>query len=394
MACLPIPKRAEDITASWMTAALKLGGNAAIGTVREVRVSRIGLGIGLIGGLYRCHLSYESEISTGPESVVIKMQSPDRKSAKVGKRFSLYRKEHSYYTKIAPVNPLRSPKLYYADFNKRNHAFVLVLEDVGHMQVHSQIAGGTPEQGRLAVRGAAMMHAKFWQLEEEPALNRYFSNFSPAFVMGVHAFCRAGVQAMFDLFPEDISSSMQKLIWKFAENATMHFQQVGSGARTLIHGDYRLDNMFFATDGPNDLAVVDWQSCAIGIGPGDISYFLSGSFEPEVRRQFEAEALEEYCEIICRQGTGKLTLADCWRSYRENMISSLAIPMVVCAGLSLESDDGSAELVRTGVHRLMIAMEEHEVYEFAPDRKSGAVGVVAMNALGNRLGALMRRLSR
>lgn len=36
------------------------------------------------------------------------------------------------------------------------------------------------------------------------------------------------------------------------------------GRRTLVHGDYRIDNMLFAPDGPRCLAVLDWELSTIG----------------------------------------------------------------------------------------------------------------------------------
>jgi aminoglycoside phosphotransferase (APT) family kinase protein len=36
------------------------------------------------------------------------------------------------------------------------------------------------------------------------------------------------------------------------------------GRRTLVHGDYRIDNMLFAPDGPQCLAVLDWELSTIG----------------------------------------------------------------------------------------------------------------------------------
>jgi len=36
------------------------------------------------------------------------------------------------------------------------------------------------------------------------------------------------------------------------------------GRRTLVHGDYRIDNLLFAPDGPQCLAVLDWELSTIG----------------------------------------------------------------------------------------------------------------------------------
>jgi aminoglycoside phosphotransferase (APT) family kinase protein len=43
---------------------------------------------------------------------------------------------------------------------------------------------------------------------------------------------------------------------------------------TLVHGDYRIDNMIFAPDGPRMLAVVDWELSTLGHPLADLSYHV------------------------------------------------------------------------------------------------------------------------
>ncbi|WP_106743501.1 phosphotransferase family protein [Yoonia maritima] len=43
------------------------------------------------------------------------------------------------------------------------------------------------------------------------------------------------------------------------------------GQRTLVHGDYRIDNMMFAKDGTNCLAVLDWELSTIGHPYADLA---------------------------------------------------------------------------------------------------------------------------
>jgi aminoglycoside phosphotransferase (APT) family kinase protein len=41
-----------------------------------------------------------------------------------------------------------------------------------------------------------------------------------------------------------------------------------------VHGDYRIDNMIFAADGPRVLAVLDWELSTTGDPLADFSYLL------------------------------------------------------------------------------------------------------------------------
>ena len=43
------------------------------------------------------------------------------------------------------------------------------------------------------------------------------------------------------------------------------------GQRTLVHGDYRIDNMIFQRDGTNCMAVLDWELSTIGHPYADLA---------------------------------------------------------------------------------------------------------------------------
>lgn len=53
---------------------------------------------------------------------------------------------------------------------------------------------------------------------------------------------------------------------------------------SIVHGDYRIDNMIFAADRPRVLAVLDWELSTLGDPLADFSYFLMNWVtEPEGR---------------------------------------------------------------------------------------------------------------
>ena len=95
---------------------------------------------------------------------------------------------------------------------------------------------------------------------------------------------------------------------------------------SIVHGDYRLDNLMFAPDAPRAIAVLDWELSTIGHPLADFSYHcMSWHIEPGQFRGIgglDLEALgipnerayvERYCERTGRPDAGEV-MAD-WNFY-------------------------------------------------------------------------------
>ena len=82
------------------------------------------------------------------------------------------------------------------------------------------------------------------------------------------------------------------------------------GQRTLVHGDYRIDNMIFEADGTRCLAVLDWELSTIGHPYADLASVimqwqlpagaqgrgLMGVDRPALGLPSDAEFVAEYCK--------------------------------------------------------------------------------------------------
>ncbi|MBO9711976.1 phosphotransferase family protein [Sphingomonas sp.] len=88
---------------------------------------------------------------------------------------------------------------------------------------------------------------------------------------------------------------------------------------SIVHGDFRIDNMIFAAEGPRVLAVLDWELSTLGDPLADFSYFLmSWATEPEGRSGVKGLAgpqtgiptleamVERYCAATGRDGVPQL----------------------------------------------------------------------------------------
>ena len=92
---------------------------------------------------------------------------------------------------------------------------------------------------------------------------------------------------------------------------------------TLVHGDFRLDNLFF--DDGDEPVVIDWQGVCCGPGVYDVAYFLSGTLAPETPEHAVLELVRVYHEALEARGVKGYDLAACVRDYRRSM---LVIPIL------------------------------------------------------------------
>lgn len=119
------------------------------------------------------------------------------------------------------------------------------------------------------------------------------------------------------------------------------------GLVSLVHGDYRLDNMMFAPDRPAVIAVLDWELSTLGHPYADIAYQcmqwrlphasgfrgLGGMDRTGLGLPTEEEYVRRYCE---RRNIGGI---DNWTFYLSFSFFRLA---AICQGVYKRALDGNA----------------------------------------------------
>ena len=348
-----------------MQQALTAGGLSASPAVAAVDVENIGAGVGLVGTILRCHLSYRGDAASVPASVIVKLHSAHAETVQTARRLQLYGREYSFYRQMAPNVPLRSPDLIYGDFDDGDHRFVLVLQDLRGMATVDQIDGASAEQAMSAVRAIARMHGRYWNRVDQPPVSGFHDARTPERHRLVQHVYQASLPAAFErlgsLFPEP----MRRLAEAYGHRIVEHIGAVVAGPLTFCHGDFRLDNMFFGPDDSDDFAVVDWQVCGVRSGPYDVAYFLSSSVPVDGRREIEAEAVAEYHRVLLSMGVGNFTLEQCWHSYRQNMLGCFQTLVIAGGQLDL-SAERSRQLAEAFVTRTLTAIDDLNAAEFLP----------------------------
>ena len=365
------------IDADWMQRALAAGDASACPAIGDVVVENLGSATNAFGRLLRCHLTVDGGLAADPATVIVKLPTADRRAFRFAKWLSMHERECLYYRRVARHARIRSPALLYGDFDEDTHRFVLVLEDLRDLEVPVQAAGVSAERAKLAVREIARLHGQFWGAVDCPALSGCSDVLAPKFRRFMQIACLLCLPVVLERFGDSFSPQTRRLAEALGPRITAHLASVAAGPRTFIHGDYRGENLFFGPEvgggasagggaaGGDDFAVVDWQGCGLGAGLYDVAYFLGTNVVPGDRRRIEGEALEEYHDIVCRLGARDFTFDDCWRSYRQNMLSVLMPCILACGGLDL-GNQRLHDLVKSGLERALAAMEDLDVAEFLP----------------------------
>lgn len=383
-----IPTSSSDITVEWLNQTVA---PQFVGTIVDVERETIGAGIGFIGDLTRCELSWaptEQEGAVYPESVIVKI--PAEVNRGVGESLKAFDREIFAYRHLADRMALPMPSHIYSDLDpdpappierfamflmdrlplpavnwlvlqfvglqgKSKRRYVLVMEDIADASPPSQVEGGSLDDALQALDALADFHAEHWlSSTAEDAANK-------ADVSGlVWPLSRASRvwQASYlrnrdefiDRFGESLGAGKVAKLDEVQERIPEHFERLAQEPWTLLHGDYRLDNLLFRPGG--ELVVLDYQLMAKGNPSWDVSYFITTALTAANLSE-EDRMLRHYHDRLVAAGRTDYPLSDLRQDHE--LSKRLLAHRCVCSLDSLEADLGGEDgsLVDLMVTRIM-----------------------------------------
>lgn len=328
MTMTSIPQTVEALTPSWLTAALRQGDYIDDATVTGVQAETVGVGVGILCLLTRLTLQYDHPVPGAPATLIAKIPSPDPQTRGLANVFRFYEREVRFYRDLAADVSLPTPHCYFSALDEGSGDFVLLLEDLGAARLGDQLAGCSADDAKLAIVELAKMHAAWWNHPRLDSLTWMPVTSDPLNKAGMMLYPTA-----WPLFVERLGAQCPPEVLRIGEKLQPHFNAMldlfSEGPRTLLHGDYRLDNLFFATK-PGDvpLRVIDWQIAMRGIGTYDVGYLMSQSLDVEVRRAHEMEILRLYHTTLSENGVGDYSFDDCLHHYRWTVLGCFVYPVM------------------------------------------------------------------
>jgi hypothetical protein len=311
------------------------------GTIASVDVSDIGEGTGIFGQIARLDLVVEGGDDSAPPSVVAKMACTEPANLEVATMLGLYAREIKMFEHVLDETPIRTP-ICHAAVEQDDGRFLLVLEDLSiAYDVGDQVAGATLAQAEAAIDALAVMHAHWWQRPELDEMDWLPVPNAPQYVAAVPNIYRAGLPVLesewADRVPPSAIDVARSVDPKFEE--LLH--RTAGGPMTLIHGDTRLDNIFYSTT-DDSVAFIDFQLALRGRAAADIAYLIGTSVPHELARDHWELLLRRWYDTVVDLGVGGYSFDDAITQYREAALYYLSGAMSLIGTFDAGNDRGAA----------------------------------------------------
>ena len=334
---MSIPKQPDQITADWFRE--QLGWD-----VTSVEVAEIGAGLGVSSAVYRAVL----EGADVPDSVVVKLTAVDEAAAFTSTVLGMYRREVAFFDQLAESSPVRVPVGHHGRVSDDGADLVLVMEDLGGHRMSDQTVGMSLEDARRCVDAIADWHAHWWQrtdgLCESGAAVALGDPIYPALLPGLFEEGWAKLCASSGCVPPD---ALQAIGSRFADAIGGLLERLNGDPVTLLHGDFRGDNLMFDANG--DPILLDFQLVGTGSAAYDLAYFVTASLD--VDADAEQELFRRWIERLVEAGVEEADLDGVWDQYRRAALFCLVYPGVASRGMDLDEPRQQA-LANTMMRRM------------------------------------------
>lgn len=330
-----LPRHPSEVSATWLTKALRAAGLDV--TVSEVRRGRLGEGVGLMSDLEQLEVEYGE--GDGPSVLIFKRPADNAANRAVANTFELYKREVLFYRDVAHRTTARTPFVYFADIDGTD--FALVLEDLSAYSLGDQVVGCTVDQAEAVMRWMGRLHATFWDRCDDPTLE-FLPLVHPSYSSeGLMQGAAYGWDPMVAAFGSVVPPEIAGLKERFLAALPKVFEWMAEAPITVIHGDVRMDNLFFGSDpGHEQMIAVDWQGALRGRAAQDLGYFMAGSLPIETRRTHERDLIGLWHAELTGAGVSGYSADDAWRDYRRGTLFVWTHAVVISGTLDHTNERG------------------------------------------------------
>jgi hypothetical protein len=314
------PAVPAGLTPSWITSAL----SSRYPDVAVESFTVEPVGTGQIAATFRVSPRYRSPESSGPATLILKCPPADPAFRQVAQRTGSYKVEILFYRELSRTLDVQVPDYWADECDETTGDFLLLLGDAAPAQPGDQLAGCTAAQAELAIDELVRLHTPFWNRSGVDVLPwiRHKSSESKTMI----DVCTAAAEKFLLQYDGRLGPETSRLAGRLGELLTGYLATEWGSDRSVVHGDYRIDNLLFRGDTERPV-VVDWGGLAEGPPIADVSYLLGGSLPTDERRDAEPALVRRYHDHLVRAGIA-ITWAECWRQYCIHAVSGMLMATI------------------------------------------------------------------
>jgi hypothetical protein len=344
-----------ELTPDWLTRALRSAG----ADVEVVATTWERVGTGQMGTSYRLRLDHaEAEAaqrSGAPGTLIAKMGAGPLESR--GVIANGYRAEVGFYRELAGSVSVSTPRCWYAGITDDSTRFTLLLEDLAPAVPGRQVDGLTATQAEMAVVNLAGLHGPVWgdpSLHELGWLQHHTAE-SAAFTGEILA---GAIPTFLERFEPRMGPVDPDTLRRVPEHVEA-WLMARPERFSLLHGDYRPDNLMFLPDDAG-VSALDWQTLSVGLPGRDVGYLLATSLEPDLRRAEQRRLVEAYRAALGAHGV-ELTSEEC---FDDACIGTLQAPLITVLGAVYATDPnpGSDAMFTAMITRARAAIRDLDAF--------------------------------
>ncbi len=293
------PTKATDVTPKWLTAnigshvpgAVALSATSLDGTTGTTDRRRVAIewnDAGATGGL--------------PSNAFVKSTPLAAKNRGMVAALDMSVNEVRFYRGLAHEVPGLCPRAWYG-YAGVGARFALVLDDIisDGARPYALADHCGIDHACALIDAFARLHAQFW---DSPRFQRDLSwarpwSTRPGNLVLKRFYARGRRDALALNLPE-ATPAVRAVAAALDANIDAYYREFEAGPMTLLHGDSHLGNTYSLPDGTSGL--VDWQVIWRGPGLREVTYFMIGGLETDLRRRHERELLERYLDGLRAAG--------------------------------------------------------------------------------------------
>ena len=333
------PSTPSEVTATWLTTALQSSGvlpsTISVGSVRH---EPLGGGTGVFGVLARLVVDY-TEPNDAPTRMVLKLPTAAIENKTVALALGIYVRETYFFNDLAARTPVPAVRCLYADMDIDAGEFVLIIDEISDLTVGDQFAGGTIPQFERTLKEIAKWHAAWWMHPDLDTFDWLPTNDSPIQIAVVPGIMRGAMPVIESEWASRLGEEAVALGRDVADKFEDIMHRSSAAAKTLCHGDVRLENVFFNKDA-TAIKFIDFQMLVKGTPAQDVQYLFNSSMDPAVWDSDGMRLLHLYHDELLALGVADYSWDTFWSEFQLQCLWAMVAPASTVGGFDMGDEKG------------------------------------------------------